>query len=43
MGVAYYTTPTNRNGDTEYVPDIGICHLCPAIFENLICGTMLEI
>ena len=40
---AEYDTTTNRNGDTEYVPDMGICHLYPAIFENLICGTMLEI
>ena len=30
--VTKYDTTTNRNGDTEYVPDMGIELLCPAIF-----------
>ena len=29
MGVAYYTTPTNCNGNMDYVSDTGFCLLCP--------------
>ena len=30
--VVNLNTTTNRNGNTEYAPDMGIGLLCPAIF-----------